>query len=135
MAAISDAVRRFLEGKRFAVLATIARDGTPHQTVMWYELRGDTIMMNTAVGRLKATQLRRDARASVCVPDGYSYVTISGVVSLDDDPHTAQNDIRALAIRYHGEEQGNRQADEMYSKQQRVTIYLPIQHVISKDIE
>lgn len=135
MAAISDAVRQFLQAKRFAVLATIARDGTPHQTVMWYELRGDTIMMNTAVGRLKAIQLRRDARASICVPDGYSYVTVSGVVALDDDPQTAQNDIRALAIRYHGEEKGNRQADQMYSKQQRITIYLPIQHVISKDVE
>ena len=135
MAAISHAVRRFLQERRFAVLATIAPDGTPHQTVMWYELRGDTIMMNTRVGRIKETQLRRDARASICVADGYSYVTISGVVALDDDPQTAQSDIRALAIRYDGEESGNRQADEMFSKQQRVSIYLPIQHVIAHDIE
>ena len=133
MAAISETVRRYLQEKRFAVLATITPDGTPHQTVMWYELRGDTIMMNTRIGRIKETQLRRDARASVCVADGYSYVTIAGVVSLDDDPQTAQNDIRALAIRYHGEEAGNRQADEMFSKQQRVSIYLPIQKIIVHD--
>lgn len=133
--AISDAVRAYLRERRFAVLATIAPDGMPHQTVMWYELRGETIMMNTRVGRLKETQLRRDARASICVPDGYKYVTISGVVSLDDNPQTAQNDIRALAIRYDGEESGNRQAETVFSKQQRVSIYLPIQHVIAKDIE
>jgi PPOX class probable F420-dependent enzyme len=135
MAAISDTVRRYLQERRFAVLATIAPDGMPHQTVMWYELCGDTIVMNTAVGRVKEIQLRRDARASVCVPDGYSYVTVSGVVALDDDPQTAQSDIRALAIRYDGEESGNRQAAEVFSKQKRVSIYLPIQHVIAKDIE
>lgn len=135
MAAISDAVRTFLQAKRFAVLATIAPDGMPHQTTMWYELRGDTIMMNTRIGRLKATQLRRDARASVCIADGYNYVTISGVVSLDDAPLTAQNDIRALAIRYDGEEAGNRQADEKFSRERRLSIYLPIQHVIVYGIE
>lgn len=129
-AGISDAVRSFLQQKRFAVLATIARDGMPHQTTMWYELRGDTIMMNTKVGRLKETQLRSDARASVCIADGYKYVTISGVVSLDDAPLTAQNDIRALAVRYHGEEAGSRQADAQFSKEQRVSIYLPIQKLI-----
>lgn len=134
-AAISAAVRRFLQERRFAVLATIAADGMPHQTVMWYELRGDTIMMNTRVGRIKDIQLRRDARASICVADGYRYVTISGVVALDDDPQTAQSDIRALAIRYDGEESGNRQADEQFSKQQRVSIYLPIQKVIVHDVE
>ncbi len=128
--AISDAARRFLEEKRFAVLATIARDGMPHQTTMWYELRGDTIVMNTADGRVKVNQLRNDARASVCIADGYQYVTISGVVSLDDAPLTAQNDARAMAIRYQGPEAGNRQYEEVFSKQRRVSIYLPIQHVI-----
>lgn len=134
-AGISDAVRSFLQAKRFAVLATIARDGMPHQTTMWYELRGDTIMMNTRLGRIKANELRNDARASVCISDGYKYVTIAGVVSLDDAPLTAQNDIRALAIRYHGEQAGNRQADEEFSKQQRVSIYLPIQKLIVYGIE
>jgi PPOX class probable F420-dependent enzyme len=132
---ISDAVRQFLNEKRFAVLATIAADGTPHQTVMWYELRGDMIVMNTQIGRVKETHLRRDARASICVADGYRYVTISGAVSLDDDPQTAQSDIRMLAIRYHGEEEGNRQAAEQFSKQQRVSIYLPIQRLIASGIE
>ena len=49
--------RAFLNEKRFAVLATINKDGTPQQTVMWYELQGDEIMMNTAHGRLKDRNL------------------------------------------------------------------------------
>ena len=33
--------RHFLEEPRFAVIATINADGSPHQTVVWYLLRSD----------------------------------------------------------------------------------------------
>ncbi|HEX8982038.1 MAG TPA: PPOX class F420-dependent oxidoreductase [Ktedonobacterales bacterium] len=127
--AIDDKVRAFLEEKRFAVLATINEDGLPHQTVMWYELRGDHIMMNTKVSRVKHNNLSRDSRISICVEDGYRFVTISGVAQLNDDQAVGQADIHALAVRYHGEEEGARQA-EQFAKQQRVTILLPLSHVI-----
>jgi PPOX class probable F420-dependent enzyme len=126
-------VRDFLNEKRFAVLATINADGSPQQSVMWYELRGDTIMMNTTPSRVKGKNLQRDLRISICVEDDYHYVTISGVAQLNDDQAVAQADIRALAIRYHGQEEGDRQARDMFAKQQRVSIYLPITHVVVKD--
>jgi PPOX class probable F420-dependent enzyme len=132
---LSDAVRRFLAEPRFAVLATIGADSVPQQTVMWYELRGDTIVMNTAVGRLKDTLLRRDPRASICVEDGYRYVTITGTIQIVDDPATAQEDIRHLAVRYDGEEDGNRQARESFSKQQRVSLYMPIKRVLARELD
>src|SRR5215469_6810165 len=128
--ALSDAARAFLAEKRFAVLATISEDGLPHQTVMWYELRGDDIIMNTAAGRVKDIHMRREMRVSICVEDQYRYVTISGAVELTDDQTVAQDDIRRLAIRYDGEEAGERQAREAFSKQHRVTLRLPIRQVI-----
>jgi PPOX class probable F420-dependent enzyme len=128
---LSAAARSFLEEKRFAVLATINRDGTPQQTVMWYELRDNMIVMNTAGGRIKDRNLKRDQRVSVCVSDGYTFVTIAGTVRLDDNQQVAQADIRRLAIRYHGEEEGNRQANEQFSKQHRISIYLPLEHVLT----
>ena len=117
--------REFLGEQRFAVLATINPDGTVQQTVMWYELRDNMIVMNTTRARIKGQNLRRDARISVCVENGYQFVTIAGTAQLNDDPAVAQADIRALAIRYHGEEKGAKQAEEVFSKQQRVSIYLP----------
>lgn len=126
-------IRDFLNEKRFAVLATINPDGSPQQTVMWYELRGDTIVMNTTLSRVKGKNLQRDPRISICIEDGYRFVTISGVAELVDDQKTAQADIRALAIRYHGEEQGDRQAREVFAQQERVSIYLPITRVIMKE--
>lgn len=127
---LSATARAFLEEPRFATLATINSDGTPQQTAIWYELRGDTIVMNTAAGRVKDRNIKRDQRISVCVVDGDTFVTISGAARLNDDQQVAQEDIKRLAIRYDGEEEGNRESAERFSKQHRVTIYLPLDHVI-----
>ena len=127
---LQEKVRAFLKEPRFGVFATSKRDGTPQQSVVWYDLDGDDILMNTAVGRAKNSNLRRDSRASLCVADDYRYVTLEGTVELDDDQATAQADIRRLAIRYRGEEKGNQQADAVYAKQQRVTIRFKVENVI-----
>jgi PPOX class probable F420-dependent enzyme len=129
MATLSDKARAFLNEKRFAVLATLNQDGSVQQTTMWYLLEGDTIMMNTKVGRLKERNLRRDARISICVEDGYNYVTISGKVELIDEAETAQNDIHRLATRYHGAEKAAQQMAEQFSKEQRVTLHLKCERV------
>ena len=129
---LSDKARAFLEELRFAVLATINRDGTPQLTTMWYELQGDEIMMNTADGRVKAYNLRRDPRIAICLEDGYSYLTISGRVRLDDDQTTAQADIHRLAVRYHNPEKATQMMRDQFSKQRRITLRLAIEQVIEK---
>jgi PPOX class probable F420-dependent enzyme len=129
MDGLTDKVRQFLQEPRFAVLATINRDGTPQQTPMWFQLRGNQIVMNTSVGRLKEKNIQRDPRVSICVVDGYHYVTIKGTAELVYDPRRAQEDIRALSIRYHGPEQGEKRWREYFSKLQRVSIYVNIEHV------
>lgn len=130
MMRLQDNVRAFLREPRFGVLATIGSDGMPQQSVIWYDVEGDDILLNTRAGRVKDRNLRRDARASLCVADGYRYVTLEGVVEIDDDQPTAQADIRRLAIRYDGEESGNQQSAEKFSKQQRVTVRLKVEKVI-----
>lgn len=129
MATLSDKARAFLNEKRFAVLATLNRDGSIQQTTMWYVLDGDTIMMNTKVGRLKERNLRRDPRISICIEDGYRYLTISGTVELIDDPETAQRDIHRLSTRYHGEEKAAQQMANGFSKEQRVTLLLKCERI------
>ncbi len=125
---LSDTARAFLEeGRRFCVLATINSDGMPQQSVMWYELRGDTIVMNTEISRLKAKNLQRDGRASICVEEAYTYVTITGTVTLDEERETAQADIYALARRYNPDFKEGDYAT--FADQHRVTIRLSIDKV------
>src|SRR5437764_2808354 len=129
---LSDKARTFLQEPRFAVLGTIYQDGRPQLTTMWYLLEGDTIVMNTKVGRAKERNMRRDPRISVCVPDGYDYVTISGTVEMIDDPEISQRDIHRLAVRYDGEESARRQMEKQFSKETRVTIHPKCDAVIEQ---
>lgn len=127
---LSEKACAFLQERRFAVLATINKDGTPQLTTMWYLLEGDTIVMNTKVGRTKERNMRRDPRISVCFEDGYSYLTVSGTVEMIDDPKIAQHDIYRLAVRYDGEEAARQQMEEQFSKETRVTLRLKCERII-----
>jgi len=129
-AKLSEKARSFLLERRFAVLGTINQDGSPQLTTMWFLLDGDFIMMNTKAGRTKERNMRRDPRISVCVPDGYSYVTINGTVEMIDDQQIAQRDIYRLAVRYDGEEEAKRQMEEKFSQETRVTLHLKLEHLI-----
>lgn len=84
--------------------------------------------MNTTANRQKTRNLERNRTVSVCIPDGYRYVEISGKAELIDNQAQAQKDIEQLAIRYHGEQKGKASMAE-FSKQQRVTIRVPLEHV------
>lgn len=132
---LSSKVRAFLDERRFASLATIDADGSPQQTVMWYELRDGHVMMNTKRGRKKDKNLVRDRRASICVEDGYRFVTIAGNVELVEDQKTAQADIRALAARYDGEKSAEEAVARQFGKEERITVILSIDHVIANGFE
>ena len=127
---LSEKARAFLSEKRFAVLATLNKDGTAQLTTMWYILEDDgTILMNTRAGRLKERNMRRDPRISICVSDGYAYVTIKGRVEMIDDAQVSQRDIFRLSTRYHGEEKAKRQMERQFSKEQRVTLHLKAEKI------
>jgi PPOX class probable F420-dependent enzyme len=121
--------RAFVEEPRFAVLGTINKDGSPQMTVVWYELQGDTILMNTAAGRRKVHNLERDPRVALTIENAYRYVTLYGRATLEDDQEVALSDIRHLAIRYQGEQEGQRLVDEEFGKEQRVSIRVSIERV------
>lgn len=136
MAELSPAVRAFLAEPRFCVFATIAPDGMPHLTVVWYELQGDEIMMNIGRKRAKFAYLRRDPRGSCCIEDGARYVTISGPCTLQwADQEAAQADIKRLATRYDGPERAEEEAESQFRHEERVTIRLRIARVDARGFD
>ena len=118
---LPDAVRAFLDGPRFAVLATIRADGSPHLTVVWYALRGDELVVNTTVPRSKARNLERDPRVSLLVGEMERYVRIEGPARVVATGPEALRDIHDLGVRYDGEVAAERQTRTVWSTQERVT--------------
>jgi PPOX class probable F420-dependent enzyme len=127
---VSEELRDWLTSKlRYPVLAVLTTDGSPSQSVMWFDLdpdQPDTILMNTKVGRAKDRYLRRDPRVSLCFEDGLSWVALRGRVELDDDRERALADIQRLAVRY-----GDDPHD--FDGQLRVTIRMRVEKVIRHD--
>jgi PPOX class probable F420-dependent enzyme len=102
MVTLTEGVRAFLSEPRFAVTSTIAADGMPHQTVTWFAVDGDALVLNIPSGSAKHRHLQCDPRVSVCIEDGYRFVTISGVATFDDDPTSAKAAYDLLGRRYQG---------------------------------
>jgi PPOX class probable F420-dependent enzyme len=66
---LNDEIRSLLDGRHFAVLATINPDGGPQSSAMWVGRDGDEVLFSTVKGRRKDRNLERDPRASVTVID------------------------------------------------------------------
>jgi PPOX class probable F420-dependent enzyme len=102
MAAIPDEAKHLFENKEMAHVATLNADGSPQVSAVWIALDGDLVTFNTAEGRLKPKNLRRDGRVAISIAgeeNPYENVMIQGkVVELTNDG--ADDDIDALAKRY-----------------------------------
>jgi PPOX class probable F420-dependent enzyme len=106
MSELADNVRAYLEDVHLCVIGTTNKDGSPHQAGLWYELRGDTIIMNTGSATRKVRNIKRDPRASVLVMETNPprHVSVTGTVELDDSQ--VIEDLTSLASRYAGKEAG-----------------------------
>lgn len=69
MAALSDKDKEIFEGKNFAHFVTLMPDGSPQASPVWVDLDGDTILVNTADGRVKTKNVRRDPRVAISIHD------------------------------------------------------------------
>lgn len=60
---------KLLQEPHIAIVATLNKDGSPHLSPVWVDTDGTHVIFNTAEGRVKPRNLRRDARAGVTVFD------------------------------------------------------------------
>lgn len=65
MTPLSENLRALLEGRNLLYLATSMRDGSPQVTPVWVDHDGQHILVNTAEGRTKVRNVRRDPRCGV----------------------------------------------------------------------
>src|SRR5260370_29302166 len=86
--AFSEATLRLLDGKNYAVLATVNPDGSPQTSVVWVGRDGSDLLFSTVEGRVKHRNALCDPRVSVTVIDSSdpeNYVELRGRVSMTPD--------------------------------------------------
>jgi PPOX class probable F420-dependent enzyme len=126
-AGIQGWAREFLEQPGgFGTLSSLMADGAPISAVIWYSLRDDAIVVNSAVGRAWPTNLLRDPRFSFVVESAYSWVGVRGRAEAITDQATAQADIAALAHHYYADDlaKAERLITERFTQQERITFLL-----------
>ncbi len=99
-----------------ATLATIMPDGSPQATPLWFDYDGRYIRINSARGRAKDRNMRRESRvALVIVDDGnpYRYVQIRGRVVQIIEGDVAREHINQLSRRYTGQDWKLMRPDEV----------------------
>ncbi len=121
---LSNEVRNFLTAlPRYATIATVNPDGSPHQTVIWFLVRGDELVLNSRHGRRWPSNLRREKRANLCVYEAEDAVTVDCVLEREYEGEEAQADIAVMAHRYDTPEVAVREI-ERYRTERRLSFVL-----------
>jgi PPOX class probable F420-dependent enzyme len=131
MGGLRGELREFLDGHRVGVLATADERGKPRQSVVYYALDGDRLLVSTLSARLKARDVQRTGWASLCVrgdEQPYPSATFSGpaeILTQDIGPLTA-------AIVQHiagADEPPEPQTDEALAAVDRVVLTITVDRV------
>src|ERR1700751_6193860 len=106
MAMIKEKPAALLKDRNWGVIATIREDGSPQATPVWIDYDGENVLVNSAYGRAKVTNIERDPRATVTVlpaADQQSgYVMVSGTAKIVEEG--ALEHINMHAKKYLGED-------------------------------
>ena len=99
---IPDNYRDIFDKKAFGMLATVMKDGTPQVTPVWCDFDGTHVRFNTAKGRVKDKNMRRNPNVAITLQDPenpYRYLAIRGKVD-EITEKGADEHIDALTKKY-----------------------------------
>lgn len=105
-ASIPEQYKDLFQKKAFASLATLMPDGRPQVTPVWVDLDGSHIRINSAKGRVKDKNMRRNKKVALSIfdPDNpYRHLAVQGQV-VDITEQGADAHIDALAKKYLGKD-------------------------------
>jgi len=127
---------RFIKQRRVGVLGTIGKDGQPVLTPIWYLYRGGKVLMRTARESVKARNIERDSRVSLCVQEErppYASVTLYGTATIEGETAGLAYD---TAKRYLGAVAGRaylQVAAESIQQGEEVTLVLTPERALTQD--
>ncbi|AYY15655.1 PPOX class F420-dependent oxidoreductase [Actinobacteria bacterium YIM 96077] len=128
MPTLTDHARSLFARPILGWVTVIRPDGSPHNSVVWLDVEGDTVLFNTAIGRAKERYLRENPSVSVSVLDpdhAFSWASVSGTATFTTDD--GNEVIHRLAHKYTG-------ADfrELAEDERRVTVRVTPEHLVEQ---
>ncbi|MGC9346545.1 MAG: PPOX class F420-dependent oxidoreductase [Anaerolineae bacterium] len=103
---IPESAMDLLEKRAFAALGTMMADGSPQVTPVWVMYDAPYVIINSARGRVKDRNMRRDPHVALSIQDPddpYRYLGIQGRV-VEITEKGADDVIDQLAYKYLGKE-------------------------------
>ena len=104
-AAIPERFLDLFNKRAFANLATLMPGGHPQVTPVWCDLQDGCVLINTARGRQKDRNMKRDPHVSVAISDPdnpYRYLEVRGQAEEVDAGGIADQHIDKMAQKYMG---------------------------------
>jgi len=130
---MSEGVKKLFEEANFGHLATLMPDGSPQVTAVWVDYDGTHILVNTAEGRQKPRNIRRDPRVAIDVVrqgSEYAFAQVRGRV-VEITTEGAEEHIDRLAKKYLGRDKYPfRQASE-----RRIILKIAPEHISSMMVD
>ncbi len=131
MSELSPSVRGFLERQLVGALATQSAAGQVHQSLVYYVLSGDELLISTLSARRKALDVEETGRASLCVmgPERpFPSLTLYGAAALRREgigPATALIMQRIMGL----DEPPEPQSDEALAQADRVILAVHVERL------
>ena len=107
MAELTEKARSLIDEPNFAFLATVDEDGSPQVSPVWIDREDGRVLVNTAAGRVKDRNMRRDPRVALSIANrenAYDKVDIRGRVVDVVEGDEAESHIDKMALKYMGQE-------------------------------
>ena len=105
MIELTEKAKKLISEPNLAHLATLMSDGTPQVTPVWVDLEDGRVVVNTATGRVKERNMRRDPRVALSIVSAsnpFDRVSVRGRVVDIRDGDEATKHIDKLAQKYMG---------------------------------
>lgn len=106
MSTIPDNFADLFQKKAFAQLATLMSDGSPQVTPVWVEYDGKHVVINSAKGRTKDRNMRRNPIVAISIQDPdnpYRHLSLKGKV-VEITENGADSHIDKLSKKYTGKD-------------------------------
>ena len=100
---LPEPIKQFLTAKAYGHVVTRNKDGSPQMSMVWMDVDGNEVLFNTAEGRVKPRNLRRDPRILISVQNPLSpqgHAIFYGTATVTEEG--AEQHIDKLAKRFLG---------------------------------